>query len=82
MFLDHFPESSRIGVSRHPFEDNSRCAIQERTVQNIGVSGDPPDIRRTPIDVILFIIEHIFKSICCVNHVACASVKHSFRFSC
>jgi hypothetical protein len=41
----------------HAFEHQRGRAVGERAIDDIGVTGDPADIGRAPIDVAVVIIE-------------------------
>ena len=55
------PEPTRIRIGGHPFEHETGGALGQRAVHDIGVSGDPADVRRAPIDVAVMVIKDILK---------------------
>ncbi|MNT14559.1 hypothetical protein D3C72_1495720 [compost metagenome] len=77
MFFNYIPEAVRLRVRRYSFKDNRCSSIQQRAVYNIGVTGDPADICRTPVDIIFFIIKYILECICSIHHIARTAMHHA-----
>ena len=50
--LDHLPEASGVGESRHAFKNDLRGACGQGAVGHIGVAGNPADVGRAPEHVI------------------------------
>ena len=59
VLVAHFPTARGIGIGRHALKHHRGRAIGERSIENIGVTGDPADICGAPVDVTIMIIEHI-----------------------
>src|ERR1035437_1828360 len=47
------PRTTRIGIGGNPFVHDTGRSERQRTVNDVGVPGDPPDIRRAPVGVLL-----------------------------
>ena len=76
MLVDHLPEARGVGVVRHALEHQRGGAIGERTIDDIGVAGDPAHIRRAPIDVAVVIVEDILMRHGGVDEIAAGGVQH------
>ena len=81
MLVHDLPESGRVGISRHAFKHQSGRPVRKRAVKDIAVTGDPPDIRRTPINISIVVIEHIAVCHRRIQLVAARGVQHSLGFS-
>jgi hypothetical protein len=44
-----------IGVEGGAFEENGSCGIEKRPIGDVGVAGDPANVRSTPVDVALLL---------------------------
>lgn len=53
--------------------------IGQRAVRDVGVSSDPADVSRAPIDVVLLVVEHQLKGSGGVEHVAAHCVEHPLQ---
>src|SRR5207247_9448072 len=60
IFFDDFPEAIRLRPVRCALVHNSRCAIRERTINNITVSGYPADVGGAPKNIFVTNVEHVF----------------------
>lgn len=56
---------------------HTRGPVSQRAVGDVGVSGDPADVRRAPVDVIGLVVKHQFVGGGGVEHVAADCVKDS-----
>ena len=56
--LADFPEAAGVGVHRPAFVDHRGAAGRQRTVGDVGVAGDPADVRGAPEDVVVAQVEH------------------------
>ena len=45
------------------------------------MSGDPSDIRSTPVYIAFFILEYVLEGVGSVDHVSSMRMNHSFRLS-
>ena len=76
MLLAHRPEPVVIGVIRHPFEHQRGRPVQERTVNDIAVPGDPADIGGAPIDLARPVIEDVAESRLGPDGITAGRVQH------
>lgn len=53
--------------------------ISQWAVCDVGVSGDPPNVCRAPVDVVRMVVKHQFEGGGCVKHVAADCVKNSLK---
>ena len=56
---DDLPEAGCVGVGRHSFEEDLSRAIGQRTIRDIRVARDPPDIGGAPEDVAFLVVEDV-----------------------
>src|SRR5207244_3483658 len=49
--LGNSPRPSGIGIGGNAFIDNAGSSQRERSVNNIGVAGDPTDVRHAPVNI-------------------------------
>ena len=82
MLIADLPEARGVGIGRHALKHQARRAIGQWSVHDIGVSGDPADISRAPVHIILFQIEDIFMRHRRPNQIAARCVEHAFGLSC
>ena len=81
VLVDHLPETAGIGEGGHALEQQGGGARQQRTIDQVAVSGDPAHIGRTPVDVALLVLEHVAERVVRVHHVAAAGVHHALRLA-
>ena len=81
MLVDDLPEARGVGIVRHALEHQRGRAVGERTVDDIGVAGDPADIGRAPIDVAVVIVEHILMRHRGEHEIAARGVQHALGLS-
>ena len=79
--LNDLPESVGLWISGHTFENNRRSAVGQRTIDDVGVTGYPADISRTPEDIFVLIIKDIFKTDIGINHIPADGMKNPFGFT-
>ncbi len=63
------------------FEHQRRRAVGERTVDDVAVAGDPADIRRAPVDVVVVIVEHVLVGHRGEHQVAAGGVQYPLRLA-
>ena len=78
VFVDYAPEAVRFGIIRSAFIHNGSGAVCKRPVNNIGMSGDPSDIRSTPVNVLFLQVENNFSSEVGIYHIPGSGMKYSF----
>ena len=81
MFLDNLPESSEVGIVGHAFKHDGNRAVCQRSVDNIGVPGNPADIRSAPVNIAFVVVENLLVRVSGVNEVAAGGVQNALRFS-
>ena len=81
MFVDNLPAAPRVGIGGHPLEHQSGGAVGKRTIDDIGVTGNPADISRTPINVTVLVVENVFVADGRVQQIACRTVLHTLGFT-
>ena len=74
IFFDDFPKSIGFGPVRCAFVHYDRGAIREWTIDNITMTGDPPDVGRTPKDIFITNIEDVFRGRINVHQVTAGGV--------
>mmetsp|Transcript_10234 Transcript_10234/g.44499 ORF Transcript_10234/g.44499 Transcript_10234/m.44499 type:complete len:518 (-) Transcript_10234:769-2322(-) len=55
------PAPAGVGVRGHPFEHHRRRALEQRAVDDVGVAGDPPDVRGAPVHLAGLVVEHVLE---------------------
>ena len=55
------PAPPRVWIRGHPLEHHRRRALQQRAVDDVGVSGDPPDVRGAPVHLAGLVVEHVLE---------------------
>lgn len=79
VLLNDLPESRRVRVRGRGFEQEGGSAVQQWTVDDVGVTCDPTDIGHACVDIACFrvIIEDVFDGGGCAEQVACGGVDHA-----
>ena len=77
VLFDHLPEAPVVGIVGHAFEDHLRRAVQQRSVGDVAVPGDPADVRRAPEDVVRPVIERIVEGRRSPHAIAARGVQHT-----
>src|SRR5690606_36261214 len=78
VFLDDLPEPAIVRIGGNSLEQHGGRTVGQWSVNDIGMSGDPTYVRRTPEHVLVPVLEHIFKGICREHHIASGGVDLSF----
>src|SRR5690606_8342642 len=81
MFFHYLPKPSKIGVGRHSFEHYRGSTIGKGAINNIGMAGNPADICRAPIHIVLPVLKDVLKGIGDVDHISGRSMYHPFGFT-
>ena len=79
--LDHFPETTRVGIGRHTLKYDFGRPYGERTIADIGVAGDPADVCRTPEHISRLVVEHPLHRQDRPQQIAAGGVLHPFGFA-
>ena len=58
MVFNDLPEPPLVGPVRGPFVHHDGRPVGERAVDEVRVPGDPADVGRAEIDVVLLEVEH------------------------
>ena len=80
-FLHDLPEPAGIREGGHALEHQAGGAVAERAINDVGVAGDPADVRRAPVDVIFMHVEDVFMGQSAVQQVAGGSVDDPLGFA-
>jgi hypothetical protein len=51
MTFNDVPEPIRLRVVRRSFIDEHRCSVEQRTIDDVGVTRDPADIGRAEVGI-------------------------------
>ena len=81
MPLDHRPESPEIGEVGRAFVHEDRCAITQWTIDHITVPGDPADVGRTPVDILVVQVEDILGRQMRADEIAAGGVDNALGFA-
>ena len=73
----NIPEAPCIRPGRNAFKHQRGAARAQRAVDDIGMPGDPADIRRAEMDSSGSHLEYIHKSVGGPDHVAAAGMHHA-----
>ena len=81
VLVDHLPEAAGVRVVGHALEHDRRGAERERTVHDVGVTGDPADVGGAEEDVVVVIVERVLHGHRRVDQVAAGGVQHALRLA-
>ena len=81
ILVDDLPESRVIGPVRHALEHHGGRAVQQRTVNNIGMAGHPAHIGSAPVDFARAVVEYIFMRHAGPHGIAAGGVQHALGLS-
>src|ERR1017187_6399144 len=57
--VDDFPKTGEVGPVGGAFVHEHGCSVLKRTVEDVGVAGDPADVGRAPVDVFVADVEDV-----------------------
>jgi len=60
---------------------DGRCAVRQRPVNHVSVSGDPSDVGGAPIDIVRMIIEDVFESGRRIDQISRGGMENALRFA-
>ena len=75
------PEAIRLGPVGRAFIHKRRRAVRQRAINNVAVTGDPPDICGAPINVFVLNVEDPFCGEMCLQQVAAGRMENAFWLS-
>src|SRR5690349_23206430 len=78
MILDHFPEATRVRISRNAFEYDLGRPDGERTISHISVPRDPAYVGRAPEDIGRLVVENPLHARDGAQQKARGRVLHAF----
>jgi len=81
VLLDHAPPAVRIGEGRRALVHEARRAEQQRPIDDVRMPRHPARIRRAPVAVVLFEVEHPLECRADADHVAAMRVDDGLRFA-
>ena len=75
--LHDLPETVRPGIGGHALEHQGGGAEAQRTIEDIGVAGDPADIRGAPVDVVVLQVKDPLAGVHGIGQVAAGGMDHA-----
>ena len=81
VFFADLPKSGWIRECRDAFKHERSGTIQQRSIEDITMAGNPSDIRRTPINITRSVLKYIFKRVAGIHHIPASGVNHSCRLA-
>src|SRR5207237_1804865 len=60
--LGDTPGPPSVGERRHAFVQHARRRARQRTIDDVGMPGDPADVRHAPIDIFRMNVENPLRS--------------------
>ena len=58
--VDDLPEAGEVGKVGRALVHQNGGAVLQRAVDDVGVAGDPADVGRAPVDVVVAQVEDVF----------------------
>ena len=74
MLLDDATKTAGIGIGGHAFKHQGCRAVSERTVNDVAVASHPTHVGCTPVNIAIFVVEHILVRHRRVSDVAASGV--------
>ena len=81
MLVHNLPEPSGVGIGRYALEHDRGRPVRKRSVHDVGVAGDPPDVCRAPVDVPVVIVEYVVMGHRGIRDVTARGMQHPFGLS-
>src|ERR1019366_3116549 len=75
--VDDFPEAGEVGPVGSAFVHEHGGSVLQRAVDDIGVAGDPADVGRAPVDILVAQIEDVFGGDVGLHGIAAGGVDQS-----
>ncbi len=75
--VDDFPEARKVGPVGRAFVHEDGGAVLQRAVDDIGVAGDPADVGRAPVDVLVAEVEDVLGGEVGLHGVAAGGVDEA-----
>jgi len=79
VLLDDLPVAVRFGVGGQALEEDAGHAHAERAVDDVAVAGDPPDVGRAEVDIVVVQVEDVLARVVHVEQVAPGAVDDALR---
>ena len=79
VFVDDLPATGSIRIGGHPFEYQRCRTIGQWPVDDVGVAGNPADVRRAPVDVAVVVVENVFVAHRRMQEIAAGAVLDTLR---
>ncbi len=81
VFVDDAPEAVVFRPVWSAFIHEAGRAEGERAIDDVAVAGDPADVGRAPVNVVVAKVEDVFASHVGVQKIAAGGVQDAFRFA-
>src|SRR5215212_1070215 len=81
VFLDYLPHAVLTGIGRGTLIHQARRPVAQGSVDDVGVSRDPADVRRAPVDVVVLYIEDPLGGGVDMGKVSARGVDYTFGFT-
>ncbi len=81
MLVDDPGDAGNVWMIRHAFVHQRRRAVDQRTIDQVAVPGDPADIGRAPIDLPGAVVEHPLMGQCGIEQIAAAGMQNALRLA-
>src|SRR4029453_17314327 len=81
VLFDDLPKTIGLWPVRRSLIHDNSCAIRERSVDDVAVTGDPPNIGCAPKDILVPDIEDVFRGAINAHQVAAGRVQNTFRLA-
>eukprot|EP00041_Stephanoeca_diplocostata_P016325 m.321197 g.321197 ORF g.321197 m.321197 type:complete len:471 (-) comp20329_c0_seq3:1019-2431(-) len=77
VLLADFPEAPSVWIGWNSLEKYRCCAVEQRTIGDVGVSRDPANVCRAPVDVSGMVVERVLGGRVRPHHVPTRGVQHT-----
>ena len=81
IFVNDGPEAVAVRIIRRALIHQRSRAIRQRTIHDIGMAGDPADIRGAPVDIFFLDIENVAVRRGDAHQISGGSVHDTFGFA-
>ena len=68
-------------MNRKTLIDNRGHSVDQRAIDNVGVTGHPANVGRAPVDIVGLVVEHPFERAARVQVVTCRRMPYPLGFA-